>query len=298
MRLESDHAVIHLNARLLQIARPTNIGGFVEPRLELDDHSDLFFRGGVDQSADNRRVLAGAVERLLDGEDVRVLRGAFNETDDSGIRIVGMVEKELTLANQLEYRGRAGFQRQFAGSEWRKLQVRARRLVVHVEEPGEIYRAIDAENLPGREAEIRLEAVNDLLIRADLDFQAHGGAFAAAVELRIHGVKKAARFLFFQIQIAIARDAEGGGGRNFISVIEALGKGMYHIVEENVFSRSFRRRQENQARERPRNGDDSEIGVRVAALALEQKGQAEGFIEDVRKWMRGVHRYRSEQRLN
>ena len=110
MRFQADHAVEHLHACFLQIARPANVRGFVEARLQLDDNRDFFFRRGFDQRAHDRRILAGAIERLLDREHIGILRGAFDEPHDRRVGIVGMVQQHVALADEFKQRRRAGLQ--------------------------------------------------------------------------------------------------------------------------------------------------------------------------------------------
>ena len=70
--LQLDEAVDHLHAGALQIARPADIGLLVEARLELDQRGHgLAGLGGLGQRLDDRRVGRGAIERLLDRDDVR-----------------------------------------------------------------------------------------------------------------------------------------------------------------------------------------------------------------------------------
>ena len=100
VRLQPDHAVKYLHARFLQIARPANVGSFIEPRLQFDDHRDFLFRGRFDQRAHDGRIFAGAIERLLDRKHIRIFRRALDEPHDRRIRIVGMVQQQIALAYQ------------------------------------------------------------------------------------------------------------------------------------------------------------------------------------------------------
>ena len=83
--LQLDEAEHHLRARLLEVARPADIGLLVEARLQLDQRGDrLAGFGGLRERRHDRRVRGGAVERLLDRHDVRVAGGlARNCTTES-----------------------------------------------------------------------------------------------------------------------------------------------------------------------------------------------------------------------
>ena len=83
VRLEADEAVDHVHAGPLERARPLDVVLLVEARLELDEHGDLLaVLGRARERGDDRRVGAGAVERLLDGEHVRVVGRLLEEPQD------------------------------------------------------------------------------------------------------------------------------------------------------------------------------------------------------------------------
>ena len=84
--LQPDEAVDDVHPRLLQHPRPGDVRRLVEARGELDERHHLLARlGGGDERADDRAVRArGAVEGLLDGEDVGVARRLLDERLDRG----------------------------------------------------------------------------------------------------------------------------------------------------------------------------------------------------------------------
>ena len=104
MRLEPDEPVDDVHARLLQLARPPDVGLLVEPRLDLHQRHDLLARRGrVDQRVDDGGVARGAVERLLDREHVRVGGGLLDEPLHArGERVVGVVDEHVALAQRGE----------------------------------------------------------------------------------------------------------------------------------------------------------------------------------------------------
>jgi len=59
------------------------------------------------------------------------------------------------------------------------------------------------KHLPWIEPEIRLQAIDDLAIRSHFNLHSNGRAFAAPVKLIINGIKKTARFFFFQIRLLL-----------------------------------------------------------------------------------------------
>src|SRR5512143_3678687 len=72
-----------VDARVLELSRPDDVVGFIEPRLELDDDRDLLTAlRGLDERRDERRVARRAVERELDRQHLIVVRGFLEESLD------------------------------------------------------------------------------------------------------------------------------------------------------------------------------------------------------------------------
>ena len=74
VRLQADDAVDDLRADLLEALGPVDVGLLVEARLQLDHgHHFLAAPGRLDQQVHQRRDAAGAIDRLLDRQHVRVV---------------------------------------------------------------------------------------------------------------------------------------------------------------------------------------------------------------------------------
>src|SRR5215831_14335522 len=163
--LKPDQAVIHLHALVFEGAGPLDVGGLIKSGLELQYRDDLLFRrGGRDQRADNRRVLAGAVDGLLQRDHVRIAGGAFDEIHHRVKRIVGMVEQNIPLPQLLKNTAAGGGQAQLAGHEALVFQVRALGQLIEVEQAGQIDWTLCVENLPVFELEGLLQAAGDLSV--------------------------------------------------------------------------------------------------------------------------------------
>ena len=101
--LPVDEAVDDLDAGALQRIGPQQILLLVEPRLQFDHRGHrLAGLGGVDQRADDRRAIAGAVESLLDRDDVGVGGGLLDEFDHHLEAFVGVVDEDVLLADRRE----------------------------------------------------------------------------------------------------------------------------------------------------------------------------------------------------
>src|SRR6476620_8742446 len=80
VRLEPNDAIDNVTARALERSGPLDVGLLVEAGFDLDQRHYLLARlGRVDERVDDRRVAGGAVQRLLDGEDMRVGRRLLDE---------------------------------------------------------------------------------------------------------------------------------------------------------------------------------------------------------------------------
>ena len=112
--LPLDEAVDDLDAGALERARPHQILLLVEAGLQFDHRGHRFAGlGGGDQRIDHRGLLAGAVERLLDRDDVRVLGRLAEDLDSVGTggrsgvgHHVPQLEDALVLAQRFEERAR------------------------------------------------------------------------------------------------------------------------------------------------------------------------------------------------
>ena len=104
MGLETDHAVDDVGARLLQRARPVDVGLLVEPRLQLDERHHLL--AGLCRPFErlhDRAVDRCAVQGLLDGEHVRVRRRGLHERlHRRHERLVRMVHENVAAAEHPE----------------------------------------------------------------------------------------------------------------------------------------------------------------------------------------------------
>ena len=103
MRLELDEAVDDVHAGAFQISRPANVGGLVEPRLELDDRRHRLAEiGRILERTHDRAVVGGAVERPLDGQDVGIGDGLAQQLHHHVEGFVGVVHHDVLLADGRE----------------------------------------------------------------------------------------------------------------------------------------------------------------------------------------------------
>jgi hypothetical protein len=104
MDLQIRQSVDDMHALALKPTRPLDVALLVEPRLEFDQHRDLFvIFNRFEQGLDYRGISAHAVEGGLDCQHGRVFRGLPQQGDDGLKGIERMVKKNVLPANRGEY---------------------------------------------------------------------------------------------------------------------------------------------------------------------------------------------------
>ncbi len=100
MGLVANEAEHDVHAGLLELLGPLDVVGLVEASLQLDEGGDLLaVARGLDEGADDGRVAARAVKRLLDGEHARVAGGLLDKLDHGVERLVGVVQQDVALVD-------------------------------------------------------------------------------------------------------------------------------------------------------------------------------------------------------
>ncbi len=96
-------AVDHVNTRPLQSARPLDVVLLIEARLQLHQHRHLLAAlVGLQQRVHNRRVLPDAIERLLDGQHLRIARRRLDELRHRAERVIRVVQQQIALLHRGE----------------------------------------------------------------------------------------------------------------------------------------------------------------------------------------------------
>ena len=98
--LQFHEAINHLHAGAFERRGPDKVLLLVETRLQFDDRRHrLAGFGGIDQRADDRGVLAGAIQRLLDGDDIGVGRRLLEERQHHLEAFIGVVDDKVLGAD-------------------------------------------------------------------------------------------------------------------------------------------------------------------------------------------------------
>ena len=121
-------------------------------------------RRGLGQRLKHRRVVAGAVERLLHGHHGRVLRALLDELDHRIVRVVGMVQQNVAVAQLVKDSCRLAAQQQRLGREGRELQVRPLHVAVKKHQPRKVHRPLAAKDLVLVELEVHAQPLHNLRV--------------------------------------------------------------------------------------------------------------------------------------
>ncbi len=104
MRLVVHEPIDDMRAGPFQTAGLADVRGLVKTGLQLHQRGDRLavFRGFA-QRADNRAIPAGAVQRLLDRQHIRVTRRLFQKPDDHVKGFIGVVQQHVLLPDRGEH---------------------------------------------------------------------------------------------------------------------------------------------------------------------------------------------------
>ena len=213
--LQPDLAVDDVAAGLLELAGPADVGRLVEARLDLDQRQHLLARlGGVDEGVDDRGVAGRAVERLLDGQHVRVGGGLLEEAlHGRRERVVRVVQQYVVPTGRLEHvdrRRRLDVGQLAVGDrhEGGVLEVLAGE-VGDVVQPAQVERTGHADDLLRRDAELGDQQVEHLRGDRLLDLEPHGRAEPPAQQLLLQCLEQVLGVVLLDLEILVAGDPEG-----------------------------------------------------------------------------------------
>ena len=309
MGLEPDDAVDHVDAGVLELAGPADVGLLVEAGLDLDDGEHLLAGlGRVDEGVDDRAVAAGAVEGLLDRQHPGVGRGLLDERLHRGReRVVGVVQQDVRA--RIDGEDVAGV----GGLDGREVRVRLRderreaqlgAVEVGDEvEPGQVQRRRQAVDLALVDAELADQQVEHVVVHVLGDLEAHRRPEPAPGQLLLQRGEEVLGVVLLDLEVLVAGDPE----REVLAHLHA-GEELVQVRGDDVLERhearvvqvgvaesaawSVTRMQPGQQR---RHLDPGE--VLVAGLGVDQHdGEVEREAGDVGERVRRVHGQRRQHR--
>ena len=184
--LVADDAVDDLGAELLQAPGEIDVGLIVEARAQLDDGRDfLACTRRPQERFGQRRIVAGAIQRLLDGQHVGVVGRLPQQVHDGGERLVRMMQDHVPGSDRFE---------QIVALRQSTRQPRAERgilEVVTVDEIGQLRQAVQVhgavgdEEVVARQLELLEQELDDRRAAVGGDLEAYGVAVIAPEELAL-----------------------------------------------------------------------------------------------------------------
>ncbi len=267
-------AVDDLHAGALELRRPVQVALLVEAGLELDNGGHRLARlCRIDQRGDHRRLVAGAVERLLDRDDRRIDRRLVEEVDHHLEALVGVLDHDVLLADGGEA---VAVVRQdalgIARGEGRELEVRARLAADRAQ-------VAQAEHAGGLGDHCRVDV--ELLAQQRL-----GRGVAVLVELEQHrasapppldrGAEQADEILGFllHLDVAVAQHAEQAVAEDAEAGEELVGVAHDQLLDRDVDRLLARHPYEARGAAGDQDHLD-QIRLALAALQPEQHAHAE-----------------------
>ena len=155
------------------------------------------------------------------------------------------------------------------------------------------------KHLPGCQPEIRLQAIDDLLIRPRLDFHPHRRALAAPVKLRVHGIQDAARFFLFEVKVAVARHSKRQPQRALrIRGTAARRRRGPRRAEIRIRLCLPPKATAPSAAARAAPSPRRDMSARSRRFRLQQKRQTQRLVQYMRERMRRIDCHRREQWLD
>ena len=304
--LEAGDAVHHVDPGFFEDPRPGDVRLLVEAGLEFHQHHDLLAApGGGDQRLHDRLLSAqrgvfrirGAVQGLLDGDDVGITSGAGDERPDGvGERLVGQVDEDVPRGDPVED-ALAGFasaqDRLRRGCPWLHRQVgavdrRQRR------QPGEGEHAVVDVHVTGADAHLLHEQFRHLVGHRSVDLEPHNRAEAVAgVEQLFHRLEKILRLLL-DCLLGASRHPEGMAAHDLPAGEEGL-----QLSGDQVLDRDQHRARSagEQPGEKRRDLDPGEVGISRGRVA-DGDGEVERQVRYVGEGVRGVDGQRGEHRVD
>ena len=253
---------------------------------------------GLDQVLDDRGILAGAVQGLLDRQHVRVLGGLADQLQHRVERIERVVQQHVALADRVEH----GLQ--VAGGarlELCELQIRPVDHVVDLDHPVEVDRAVDLVDRVRRQVEVVQQHAHHVGRAALVDLQPHRAQVAAAQQFVAQGQREVVDVVLVQDQLGVAGHPELVRAQHGHAREQFVDEGRQQRAEEHEVVAGVAVAvgigQADDPRQRARRAHDRHVALAAEGVAaLQQHHHVQRLVEDLRERVRRVQRQRRQHR--
>ena len=243
VRLQADKSVDDMAACLLEHLRPLDVIFLIETCLQLDQSRDLFsVLGSLCQSRDDRRIAGYAVQRHLDGKNVRVLGRAADQVHDRIKGLIRMRQEDILLPDHgeqilviLHIHQRRDRLRYVAFL----LQMLETAHAVHLHQEGQIQRSGDRIHLLIADVELLAKDLQKLGLHGILVLETDHLAPLALLQFLLDLFEQIVRIVLIDRQISISGDPVGMSADNVIAGEQLIHVRLDHILQKNAACHVF-----------------------------------------------------------
>ena len=295
----ADHTVDHMRPRFFEPPSPVDIGLFVKARHQF--HCHRHFLAAVrrrNQQFHQFGIRAGAVNGLLDGHHISIVRGRAQKIDHRFKRGKRLVQQNVAVGDGVKHLARAAEQAGMGRLKRRKQQISARTHVRHLHQARQIDRAVHPRQIRFLQFKL-LQQVSHHMRRAILPhFEPHRIAKMALRQFPLQGLAQIGHFLFIDEQITVARDAERMAAAHLDAGEQFACIAHHHRGQQDEFVRAkLGGGQRDHARQHTRRLHNRQRRFASKSIGTGQFGDdVQTFIEHARKRVRRVQPDRGEHR--
>ncbi len=245
-------------------------------------------------------VAAGAVERLLDRQHLGIVGGALDELHHRAERLVGVVDQDVLVADQVEHVGGGGKRGGHTGHQGLVLQIAEPLEPVQRHEAGEVDRAGHPVDVAVLEVEGRNQHLDKALVRRLGDLQPHRVAPHPLAEVLLDGLEQvlASSSSIVRSLLRVTRKTVWPSTRKPPNSRPQVGRD--HVLQQHE-PEPVRRRagQRHHPVEHRGDLDHGEQLLQLAGLlALDQEREVQALVVQVRERVPGVDRQRGQDRID
>ena len=300
VRLVADHAVHDVRAGFLQPRRQLDVGLFIEARAQLDDHRDVL--AGLrrrHQRVDDVRLIAGAVQRLLDRQHARVGGRLAQQVHDRREALERMVQQHVALPDGVEQVVRVAEALGQPGREYRILEIRPRHQVVDGREAVEVDRPGHRIAVLRAEREMLQQEVDHCRRAVRRGLEPHRRAVAALREFALERAAQVVDFFVVDVQVAVARQAELIAAQHLHPAEQPGDEGFDDGRQRHQPLAAVGGGQRHDARQRARRLHHGHVAIAPeGVLAGQSDDEIEALVLDARERARRIEAQRAQHRLH
>ena len=297
VRLQTHESVHDVHTRAFEGFGPCDVHGFVESRLQLDQHGDLHTTfGSPDEVSRDRAVATRAVQGHLDALHSGIVSGLRQELfDRTRETLVGMVDEERSLTNHRKDRPLVGL----GGGEATGRDRNPRIVLqigsidgVYLPQTSQIERPAHPRDVVAMQFEFVEQQVDHGGRRTLFDFEAYGPTETAATQLGFDCSQQIVGIFVLERQVGVASDAKGDRVGDFHTGEQRTDVRLDDHVDGNEAFATGQREQARKHRWHFHAGEALVAGLRIAHHHCETESQ----IRHVRERVSRVDRERCENR--